>query len=250
MLPVQFGFGPIIFSTFGFFVVFSFVVASFLLWRTLREDYPEEEIITLVILATLFALIGARIFYLLDHFTDFGFNIFKWLFFTRFPGFSLVGGGLVMTLFLYYYTAKKKWDFWLMADQIIWAALSAFLLGSIGSLLTRQPSFWVLDKENLFLGGQTLLSLVFLGVTFFLARNYRKIIWYQSGKPGFVACTTTALFFLIYLTLDFFVGDGLYWEVGGALTLVSLAIIFLYRRSGRFLKEDLLAVGSKFKRKQ
>lgn len=249
MLPVQFGFGPIIFSTFGFFVALAFVVSSFLLWRTLREDYPEEEIITLTILATLFALLGARIFYIFDHFFYFGFNIFKWLFFTRFPGFSLAGGALGAIISLYYYTLKKKWDFWLITDQAIWAALSAFLLGSIGLLLTRQMSFFVLDKDSLFLAGQTLLSLIFLFVTFFLARNYRKFIWYQSGKPGFVACTITALFFLGYLALDFLVGDSLYWEVGGALTLVSLAIIFLYRRSGRFLKEDLLTVGSKFKRK-
>lgn len=237
MISASFGFGPFLFSTLGVFLALAFFTASFLLWRSLRDDYPEEEILTLTILATLFALGGGRIFFVLDHFSDFNFDLNKWLLFTRFPGFSPIGGFLAASFFVYYYTLKKHWDFWLVADHGVWAYLSIFFIGLLGAVVS-QP---VLPMVLLGRLGMTLFSFF---LVFFLKQNYRKFIWYQSGKPGFIACAVTVFYFFGMSLLDFWTGIVLYWEIGGALTVTILSLVLLYQRSGRVLKKDWSVLGS------
>lgn len=231
MLPVSIGVGPISFSTFGIFAAFSFVVASFMLWRTLRDDYLEEEILTFTILVTLFLLLGGRIFYAAEHFADFNFSLGKWIFFTRFPGFSLVGAYFGVALFAFWWSRKKEWDFWLLVDILMPVLLVVFLLGSFG---VSPPTF----PQKVLLGALTLV------LSFFLVRYYRKLIWYKSGKPGFAACSCSAIFFLGIFVLDFFRDNRLYLELAGAVLIVALALVFLYQRSGRNLKEDLAVLGN------
>lgn len=232
MLPEALALGPFSIPTFGFFAAFSFVVASFLLWRPLREDYPEEEIFTFTIYLALFSLVGARIFYLADHFADFGLNPYKWIFFPLYPGFSLVGGFFGGIFLSNFWTRQKNWNFWVLTDNLIPIFLLVFLIGSFGLVLEAvSQSFKIL------------LALFVLAASVILAKHYRKFIWYKSGKPGFVASFSTAFFFLGTFALDFWTKTGLYLELAGALVLGIAALVLLYRRSDRVAGEDLTALG-------
>lgn len=234
MLPVLFSVGPITISTFGVFIALTFVLASYLLWRSLKEDYPEEEIINYTILLTLVALLGGRILYSLAHFSDFGFSLGKWVLLTRFPGMSLAGALLGGVIFSLYWTKKNGWDFWVLADNVMIAFFSALVLGGLGA--------WLSDGSMQTLLGTFWAILVLFG-SLFLTQNFRKFIWYKSGKPGFVACTSTIVYFLGLAGLDFWFRNDLYWNITGGLAIFVLGLIFLYRRSGRILKEDILNLG-------
>jgi len=213
-----------------FFIVFAFIAASFVLWRLLKDDYPEEEIITFTILFTFFALLSGRVFYIADHFSAFDFQFSKWLFWYRFPGFSLAGAFWGGALFSFWRAKKKDWDAWLLADAVIRALVWAVLLGGVG--------FYLVAMENSSLFKLVWALIVFL-LSFIIIRRYRKFVWYKSGKPGFIACFTTALYFLGLFVLDFSQGSQLYFNLGGSISLVTLALVFLYLRSDRKLKEDL-----------
>ena len=67
MLPYLFEFGPIKISSFGFFAAVSFILASFWLWKELKEEYAEEDILTLPIDLFLASLLGARLIYLIEN---------------------------------------------------------------------------------------------------------------------------------------------------------------------------------------
>lgn len=229
MLPVLFSVGPITIHTFGVFAALAFISASFLAWRKLREDYHEEEILSYAILATLFAILGGRISYLAGHFFDFGLNVEKWLLLFRFPGLSLPGAFLGAVIFSAYWIKRKNWDVWIVGDGIVFAVLSALILGSIGAYLSDGSLSTLADL---------VLAVLTLGVAILLFPRYRKFIWYKTGRPGFVMCVTAMFYFLVFSGLDFYFRRGVYLDQAGGLAIAVLAFIFLYRQSGRKFSEE------------
>lgn len=218
----------------GLSAFLAFITASFLFWRSLRDDYEEEDILTFTILTALWGLLGGRILYVVTHLSDFGFDIGKWFFWIRFPGLSLLGALLAGVLFTFYWARKKSWDFWLLADSVIFACLPAFLLGTLGAFIS--------SLEKIFLWRFFWLVFVFL-LSIFILRNFRKFLWYKSGKPGFFACSAGFLWLAGTAALDFWQGTGLYWEKFLALGIAVVVVVFLYRRSERRIKEDIRVAG-------
>lgn len=238
MLETLFSLGPITISTSGAFAGFSFLVFSFVLWQRLREDFEEEKILSLTILLALFFLLGARAFYILSHFSHFGFS-FSWLFWRAFPGFSLVGGISASLVILYWWAKKSQWDFWQVADATTFSFSFSFFLLSLGIFISRP------DRDS-FLG--LFFSLLFLGLVLLLTRSYRKFIWYKSGKPGFVATSSLSIFSLGALLLEFFIKNGVFfiWEKAGFILFAVAGFSLFYWRSERVLKEDLQGLKAVF----
>lgn len=230
MLPTLLSIGPISISPLTLLVPIAFVLASFILWRTLREDYPEEEIIGLTIYLTLVFLTGARLSYIFFHFNKFQFSLLKWLLIGHYPGFSFWGGFCACLGLLIFWSRKKKWDFWQVVEVIIPAWFLVMVLVGTGLYLT--------SGELIFLG-EALLGLTLLLFSRFLRRKYRSFVWYKSGKLGFVSCVSTSLFMLGKLVVEIFSRGSLYWEGLFPLGMAVACLVFLYRRSGRILKEDL-----------
>ena len=79
MLPTLFTLGPLTISFLTLSVPLAFILASYTLWHYLREDYPEEEIISLTIYLALVFLVGARLIHILFHFGEFKFSLLSWL---------------------------------------------------------------------------------------------------------------------------------------------------------------------------
>ena len=230
MLPILFTLGPLTISPLTILVPFAFILASYLLWHDLREDYSEEEIISLTIYLTLAFLIGARLVHVLSRFSDFQFSLLKWLLIGHYPGFSFIGGLIACLGWLFFWSKKKNWDFWQVIEIIVPAGLTAIVLVGTGLYLT--------GGETLFLG-EAILALLLLFFSRFLRKKYRTFAWYKSGKLGFASCFSASLFMLGKLLLDIFYRGSLYWD---SLLLLGVAIacwVFIYLRSGRNFKEDL-----------
>jgi hypothetical protein len=230
MLPVLISVGPITITTFGFFSALSFVVLSYFLWRRLKEDYLEEEILTFTIFLALGCLLGARIFYILSHFYGFGLNFSRYFNLGSYPGFSMLGGILAILGIILYWVKKKSWNLWLILDEIGKALLFVLLISGLGYFLSSGSPFAL---------AFILISLISLLVSLIFSKYYRKFIWYKSGKPGFVGLASFSFFAVLYLGLEIFFKKGIVWEEIGILVLGLYSLGYLYYRSERNLKDDL-----------
>jgi len=66
MIPILFKIGPVTIYSWGFFLVASYLVATFILWREgKRQGYNEEKLLDLSIISLLAALVGGRAFFVL-----------------------------------------------------------------------------------------------------------------------------------------------------------------------------------------
>jgi hypothetical protein len=241
MWPIIFNLGPFLISPLTLLVPFAFIVASYLLWHDLREDYSEEEIISLTIYLALGFLFCARLTFVLYHRSDFQFSLIKWFLIGRYPGFSFIGGFLACLGLLFFWSKRKNWDFWQVGEVVVPAGFIVTMMVGTGLFLT--------SGEVIFLG-EAGLALLLLFFSRFLRIKYRTFVWYKSGKLGFVSCFSLSLFMLGKLLLEIIDRGGLYWE---SLFLIGITIacwLFIYQRSGRDLKEDLRAIFLIRKRKK
>ncbi len=149
MFPVLFSIGNISVSSFGVFLSIGFLLGIFLIWRISRAwDLNEEKILDLTLLTFFGGLLGARIYFALEHFDIFQQNWAALFLFNMYPGFSFWGAILGGWLTLYFYTGRKKWDFWQVADIVTIGFLGGLILADLGCFLGGCS---VGIKSNLFL---------------------------------------------------------------------------------------------------
>lgn len=220
-------------SPLGIFAALGFILASFLLWRNLKEEYQEEEILNFTILIVLCGLIFTRIFFILGHIGEVGLDPAKWFLWNNYPGFSLPGGFIGIALFANWWSRVKKWNRILIFDQLAVAGLSGLSLISLGVFL----STGLFDSLLYFLANLA----VFL-MTLIVMKSYRKLIWYKSGKPGFTASFATGLFFLLTGLVDFYSGNTVYLDIALSTVLATGGFVFLYILSERDIKDDLAGI--------
>jgi len=218
----------------GILTVVAFFLASFIAWRILKDDYNEEEILSFVIWLLFFGLIFGRLAYIAGNFLDFRFTLSKWFLWTQYPGISLPGVFIGAIFFSWYWTKKKNWNFWIVVDGLTPSWLTFLLITNLSSFLT--------NFNQLLIPKLSLLIATFLAVLF-LFKNFRKIHWYKSGKPGFIGCSAITFYCLGLAALDFYYGIEVYLSTILAFLIVLTAVFFLYRRSEREIKKDIGDVG-------
>jgi hypothetical protein len=241
MFSTLFSLGPLTISPLTLLVPLAFILASYTLWRYLKEDYPEEEIISLTIYLTLVFLVGARLIQILFHFEEFKFSLLRWLLINHYPGFSFIGGFLACIVLLIVWSKKKNWDFWQLVEIIIPAWFLVAGLVGMGLFLT--------SGEIIFLG-EAFLAIALLPFSNFLRSKYRTFIWYKSGKLGFVSCLSTSLFMIGKLFLEIIYRGRLYWESLFYVGMVLACLTLIYQRSDRELREDIKGIFPKHKEKK
>ncbi len=241
MLPTLFSLGPIMVSPLTLLIPLAFVLASYALWHELREDYPEEEIISLTIYLSLVFLVGARLLHIFSHLGEFKFSLLSWLLIGHYPGFSFIGGFLACLGLLIFWSKKKNWDFWQLVEIVVPAWFLVTGLVGVGLFLT--------SGEIIFLG-EALLAIILLPFSRFLRKKYRTFVWYKSGKLGFVSCLSVSLFMLGKLLLEIIYRDSLYWDCLFLIGIAVACLVLIYQRSDRELKEDLRKIFPKQKEKK
>jgi len=184
--------------------ILALILASFIFWKKLKEDYPNEEIFFLTILMLVSGNIGGRFFQAQGAF---------------------LGGILPLILF----SKIKKWNPWQAADAVIYPFLLIFLILNFSKIIYV---FSWLTLLMMTLGLGVLVS------SLRIEKTYRSFLWYKSGKVGFLACFAILAFFGPFLLLEFFLKKELYWLLFTDFGILIITAIFLYYRSERKFAED------------
>lgn len=138
MYPILFKFGPVIIYSYGFFLAFAYLAATYVFWKEAKKQgYQEEKLLDFSVVSLVAAIVGGRIFYILinsQYFFDSG--NFKKIFFFWEGGFAYYGSFILVLFFGTYLIRKWKWSFLQIADIASLAVLLATFFGKIGSFLS------------------------------------------------------------------------------------------------------------------
>lgn len=254
MLPVLFSIGPITIYTFGFLLAVGFFLASFLTWRRLRDlGLDEEKIIDFLLSLSFFAFVFARIGFILVHLKNFGFSPGHWFLLGRFPGLSFWGAIFGGILIMIWFCQKNNWDFWQVADEVIFGLLPFAVLTQLGCFFdgcslgipTSMP--WGVFFPGDFIRRQPVS--LFGAIAFFLIwifflrieRQWRTWDWYKSRAEGFISLSFLGLAFLVSFKLAFLEAGRLYYLWVKKITALFgffLVLILFYKRSGIEIKKE------------
>lgn len=265
MLPILFALGPFAIYSFGLILAVGFIISLFIIYQEAKKEYLDEEKVFDVVFICLFAsLIGARLFYIIEHFDAFGFSPLNWILINAKPGMSLWGGiGIGLAVFLLS-LKKKKLPLYKMLEIITVPVSLLFVFGEMGSFLagteigrpTNLPwgviYFSTLKRHPVGLY-RALSSLLVLLILLKLRPVYNK----KRVPTGSLFYTFVLIESLLFFLITFFKEDVLLitntFEIDH-LVYFSLFItggILLYKRIGRSFKSDLLLLRTKlFKPKQ
>ncbi len=255
MYPALLTIGPVTIYTFSLFLFLGFFLATFLIWRRLKEQgWLEESILDFLFLATFLGIIFGRIVFIVTHFELFGFSVVRFFLINRFPGFSFWGGLLGAFLAMFYYIRKNRWDFWRVLDEVVFGLAPFAVLFHLGCFfdgcqLGRETSaLWGVFFPGSLLRRQPVSlfeALAFFIIWLFLLRierRWRTWEWYKSHAEGFLSLVFFILAFFFSFWLAFLEAGKVYWlyfKQLSSLILVAGAVVLLYRLSSRKIKEDL-----------
>lgn len=126
--------GPLSISPHGIGIALGFLVgARFMLPRSRAKDIPDELVYPLFTLAAIGAIVGARVAYVLNHFSDYesvwdALQVWK-------GGISLLGGFVGAILFALPKIKKSGLSFWKVMDAAAPGMALGVTLGRIGDLI-------------------------------------------------------------------------------------------------------------------
>src|SRR3989344_1760891 len=136
MFPILFSIGSIHIFSFSIFLVLSWVIFSFIFWKSLRRNVSDEQqVFDLMFYSTLASLVASRLTFVAFHWQLFADTPLKIFAFWVQPGLSLFGGlfGCIATLLLKMRQYKLRLAF--ISDALAFSLPSALLVGEIGSFL-------------------------------------------------------------------------------------------------------------------
>lgn len=246
MRPVLFTLGPILISSFGFFLILALLTAIFVIWRVARVyELDEEKILDLIIMTFFLGLFGSRIYFVATHWILFG-NISRAVLITKYPGLSLFGGLILGSLTLNILTRRAKLSFWQIADFGAVGAALALSIGDIGCLLagcnyglvsSSIVAVTVIGVVGRRVPLAAFESLMFLAIFLYLWQGVVK--FHFMGK---VATLFMISFGLVKFFLGFIRGDQEPSDQILAILIALLGLIFFYLQAKRNFLVDLKSI--------
>lgn len=174
------------------------LIYLYLCWRTMKDNYSEEDVIAFGWVSLIVYLIGSRIAYTWA-------EPRLWLEFWKMNQSFVLGGYVLWLLLAWLVTSDRGWKFFVYCED------SLINLGFINFVFFMISGQWKL--------------MILLGVTgiigWFLKDKYRSLWWYKSGKKGFLFLAVNAIFF-IGVALIF---SNYYYLIMTLLSVVGLAML-------------------------
>lgn len=153
----------------------------YLSWRTLRENYQEEDIIAFSWVAILLFLIGGRISFGLWRWGIWGNTFSKWLEFWKIGEINILGAYLGWLILAVLISKDKGWKLWAFFEDSLVSVW--FLLTSFGIILHDWKLIACLGISGIF--------------SLLMGKRYHSLFWYKSGKKGFLFFWYSIIFWLI-----------------------------------------------------
>jgi len=180
--------------------IFGVIGYLYLSWRTLRENYQEEDVIAFSWVALLLFLVGGRVSFGLAHFGIWSGNPGAWLEFWKMGEISIVGASFFWAAFALLIIRDKDWKIWPFFEDSL---VSAGFLLIISALILK---VW---PVALALVG----ALILTGP---MKKRYRSLQWFRSGRKGFLF-----FWFSIWFWLIFAVISRIWWVAGVSLLFIG-----------------------------
>ncbi|MBI5619774.1 prolipoprotein diacylglyceryl transferase [Candidatus Gottesmanbacteria bacterium] len=255
MLPILFSIGGVHVASFSVFLIFAWLVWSFVFWKMLRTQAVEEErIFDLTFYATLLAIVGGRAGYVLTHWDQFSGDWLATVALWVAPGLSLYGALIAGLLVLVYLARRYNVRLGHVLDGLAFAFPAAVAVGEIGALLdgstvglpTRLP--WAVSLVGI-VGKRhpvpvyelVFLVVILVALSFLAGRAEQKKWAYGVLGIWFFLLFSTAMF-----VLEFFKESPVYWRLR-ANQWVLVAIFaetlgaFYVRGGGREVMRPIIA---------
>lgn len=149
----------------------------YLIWRNLRDDYKNEDLVSYSWLSLLAFLVGGRLMFGIVNWGVWNENWLNWLSFWNKPGFNYVGAIIGWILLTVGYCRNFGWKMWSLFEDVIgimYIYLALMMLAE--AVANRFSLFWI-----------TLMMvwLIALALKRMVITRYRSFAWYASGKKGF-----------------------------------------------------------------
>ncbi len=243
MLPILLQIGSIKIYTFGIFLVLAFFWGSFLLWKVIRLTAFKEEDIFDGLFITLFgALIIGRFIYVVFNFSNFGFDLFKFILITGYPGLSLYGALLGGFTTLYIYASQKKIKFLELIDYAIPPLFLSFGLGFMGSFFSGSEAGivtkFIVSMHYVGMVGQRQIPAFYESVLFFIGLWISYQILFSIRRnvftKGFNLLFGAWYFAAIYFVFDKLKLNHLYFlnqslnKIASLVLLLTTSFYFVY----------------------
>ncbi len=142
MRPILFQIGPIPIYSYGLMMAIAFLVADFLVAREFKRlrlnvNYANE----MVVLAVVSGIIGAKILYLLENFSDFIESPLEMIFSAG--GLTWYGGFILAFIVLFAYVKRKKLPVLKVMDAVSPAVALGYGIGRIGCHLSGDGDYGI-----------------------------------------------------------------------------------------------------------
>ena len=237
MLPILLDLKFIKIPTFGVFLVLAFFWGMFFLWKNIKlTSQKEEEIFDGLFIALGGGLFFSRFIYVILNFSDFGFNLLKFILINGYPGLSLFGGlfGGFFTFWLFCLFKKINWLE--VIDYFIPPLFLALFFGKLGSFFAGvdvgiKTNFFISTSYLGFAGSRHLVALyegVFFGIASYLSSKILMALRRGVFPSGFVFYFFIFYFSVISLLLDNLKENHLYFLGRSFNFLISLILTFVY----------------------
>lgn len=244
MYPTLFTIGTTNISSFSIFLILAWCVASFVFWKSLRDDAVlEEHIFDLTFYGTIVAFIASRAWFVSLHWANFSTSLLKIFALWVAPGLSLLAG-VAAALGIMMMAAKHlKIRLGTVLDAMGVALPGALIVGSVGSLLDGGSVgnvaylLWAVryvglgeprHPVQLYMIAALICILIAVGIVSEHARR-------QKWPLGSTGLTFFFLWPIAVFALEFFVSSDVYWygisaDGWGALLLFfgTLGVWFTY----------------------
>lgn len=176
----------------------------YLSWRTLRENYQEEDIIAFSWVALLLFLVGGRLSFGLINWGVWTNNPGAWLEFWKMGEINIIGASILWVTFALLIIKDKDWKTWSFFEDALTSAV--FLLVVSAAILGN----WLVILSLL---GASLLTIP-------MRKRYRSLQWFKSGRKGFLFFWFSICFWLIFAIIS-----KLWWL--GAFALLFIVGLFM-----------------------
>lgn len=243
MLPSLLQLGPVHISSYGVFVALAFFMLAYMVWKwTHDRGFAEEKVFDNLVVTSIFAFLGARIYFAVTHWDLFAPSILRFFLMWRFPGLSLLGalvGGLG-ALFIYGKQQKLAipvlWDAygnalpWVMMFISFGYFLDGTIVGKETTLPTGLPHPGLSGNRH----PVALYALVIALLLGIILQFLKKWLVTRDSPKGQVGWMALVFLGLSQFILAFFRADLIYWDglsishiVYGLLTCAAVVVIAL-----------------------